>query len=441
MTCPQCERAIEDSSLCVYCSEQGADPLLGRTLLGRYQIVKRLGSGGSAVVYEARHLSLDCIIALKVLAPDQRHKPEDLARFRREAKALSQLKHPYAVRVYDQGEDDGLWWIAIEHLEGESLADRLSREKFLQEAEAVEVICSALEVLAEAHEKGIYHRDLKPENLMLTRIPNGKGIAKVIDFGMSTLQGADPLTRAKLVSGTPAYMAPEQWEGLRFADAKSDIYSLGVILYQSLSGSLPLEADSPMAWLKKHYAEEPRPLQEVMAGRELSKELCRVVMRALSKDPKGRQESALSFKKELEDAIQNKEHPTITPTGSVVRPTQTKRSLWISFSLLLLAGFWWFAFKNESSKAQTTKPLKATQEEPPKIVESPERIEPTEPHASLLSPTTQEAPSTAPTPKQTEVKLSKAKPEKPQASPSSRPQGKPDVVGGELMSPFPSKEH
>src|SRR5262249_28398824 len=155
--------------------------------------------------------------------------------------ALSRLKHPYALKVHDRGRtEEGIFWIAMELLEGEPLSSRLAREGPLSEDELIEILGPVCEVLTEAHEKGIVHRDIKPDNIMLTPVPGGGTLAKLIDFGLVSLPDASPLTQSHLVSGTPQYMAPEQWGGLVNADRRSDIYSLGVVAYECLAGRLPL---------------------------------------------------------------------------------------------------------------------------------------------------------------------------------------------------------
>jgi eukaryotic-like serine/threonine-protein kinase len=299
----------------------GRDPLLGQVLGERYQLRRRLGQGGGGLVYEAEHIPLGHRVALKVLQPQASESPEATERFRREALALSRLRHPYALKLYDYGEtQEGIPWIAMEWLEGETLAERLRRQGALPPGEVIALLGQLCEVLAEAHEKGIIHRDLKPQNIMLVPLLSGGGsLAKLLDFGLSAVLFEISMTSPELVSGTPRYMAPEQWEGLASSDARSDIYSLGVIAYQCLSGRTPFEADSPLAWLKKHQQEEPRDLAEAMAGRPLPEGLRAVVMRALAKAPAARQQSVAELRRELTAGSQEPAAPGRAAQGTRLR--------------------------------------------------------------------------------------------------------------------------
>jgi serine/threonine-protein kinase len=274
--------------------------MMGRVLIGKYAIGRKLSEGGFGSVYEAEHLTLQGKVAVKVLERARGISPESLERFRREAVALSQLTHPCAVRVFDRGEtEDGRLWIAMELLHGETLEARLREGGEMSPGEVVDLLTPVCELLQEAHEKGIFHRDLKPENIMLLHVAGGKVLPKVFDFGIAGLAHDDALTGPDLVSGTPRYMAPEQWEGLRYADARSDIYSLGVIAYRCLSGRFPLEAEGALAWMNKHRFEEPLDLRAAMEGRPLPERMRRAVMTALAKNPAERPASAWDFAREL----------------------------------------------------------------------------------------------------------------------------------------------
>jgi serine/threonine protein kinase len=272
------------------------DPLLGRTLVKKYTIQKKLGEGGFGAVYEAHHQLLDCKIAIKTLHMRAEQSKTMLERFRREALATSRLTHPYAVKIYDRGETkDGLAWIAMELLQGETLSAFLRKKGCISEQKLIELMGPICEVLQDAHDKGIVHRDLKPENIMLVPMPNGSFIPKILDFGIAAILNADTLTQTGTVSGTPKYMAPEQWEGLNRADARSDIYSLGTIAYLCLTGRFPFEADSALSWMKKHYSEKPLPLEKALEGQSFSPVVSAAVMKSISKAPADRQQTAREF--------------------------------------------------------------------------------------------------------------------------------------------------
>ena len=283
----------------------GYDGLVEAEVLGdRYRLIRRIGKGGFSTVWEAEHIELGHIVAIKILDAS-RQSEESIARFLREAQALTRLRHPCAVKVFDRGHTAaGDLWIAMELLAGGTLEDRL-RAGVLAPAELVALLEPICELLTEAHEQGIVHRDLKPENIMLVPAPGGGWSPRLFDFGIATLRGDDALTHPDLISGTPRYMAPEQWQGLRFADACSDVYSLGVIAYQCLSGVLPVEANGALAWINKHRYEAPRELTAAMAVHRLPAGMSAAVMKALAKDPDHRQQTALELWRELSSALDN----------------------------------------------------------------------------------------------------------------------------------------
>ncbi|HEX5137999.1 MAG TPA: serine/threonine-protein kinase [Planctomycetota bacterium] len=218
-------------------SEQPVDPFVGRTF-GGYRVEGVIGRGGMGTVYMARQLSLGRPVAIKVLPKDLAREEQFLERFHREADALSRLSHPGIVAVFDRGEIDGQPYLVMEYVEGTSLREAM-RGGPLPLAETLRVTAAVLAALDHAHEKGIVHRDVKPENILLS----GDGAVKVADFGLSRLLGPDDatrLTRTQLVLGTYEYMAPEQREHAREADPRSDLYAVGVVLYEMLAGELPI---------------------------------------------------------------------------------------------------------------------------------------------------------------------------------------------------------
>jgi tRNA A-37 threonylcarbamoyl transferase component Bud32 len=227
--------------------------------LGNYKIVSKLGQGGMATVYKAHELSLNRVVALKVLASQLSEDKAYIKRFQREAQAAAQLNHPNIVQIYAIGEEQGVHYFAMEYIKGKSLANIKEEEGVMKPEDAVPIIRQVAEALAEAHKVGLVHRDIKPSNIMI----DAAGRPKVTDFGIAYVSYANTkLTRDGSIIGTPEYLSPEQCEG-KTVDQRSDIYSLGVTLYELLSGKTPYEADTPVSMLMKIVKGEFPPLQEV----------------------------------------------------------------------------------------------------------------------------------------------------------------------------------
>jgi serine/threonine-protein kinase len=227
--------------------------------LGNYKIVGKLGQGGMAMVYKAHELSLNRMVALKVLSPQLSEDKAYIKRFQREAQAAAQLNHPNIVQIYGIGEEQGVHYFAMEYIKGKSLAQIREEEGVLKPEDAVPITRQVAEALAEAHKAGLVHRDIKPSNIMI----DAAGRPKVTDFGIAYVSYANTkLTRDGSIIGTPEYLSPEQCEG-KTVDQRSDIYSLGVTLYELLSGKTPYEADTPVSMLMKIVKGEFPPLREV----------------------------------------------------------------------------------------------------------------------------------------------------------------------------------
>lgn len=293
-------------------AESGQDPLLGTTLAGRFTILSRIGSGSMGSVYRARQAAVGRDVALKIVRRDRAYDPETKARFEREARAVSLLKSPHTVTAFDFGEaEDGSWFLALEMLEGETLGERLRRERRLHWVDALKFASDALRSLAEAHSQGIIHRDLKPDNLFLARVhdPGGdREICKILDFGIAKWvreeeAPVDQLeTLAGTVFGTPRYMSPEQAQGVAL-DPRSDLYSLGVLLFQMLAGRAPFVDDDAVVVMAKHIKNAPPELDEAAPGIEIPPAVESVVRRALEKLPDNRPASAEQMLNELEHAL------------------------------------------------------------------------------------------------------------------------------------------
>ena len=274
------------------------DPLaaLREGLRDRYETKRELGRGGMATVYLARDLRHDRPVALKVLHPELAATlgPE---RFLREIRLSARLQHPHILTVYDSGETAGRLWFTMPYIEGESLRDRLVRERQLSVSDAVRLTREVALALDFAHRHGAVHRDIKPENILLV-----DGQALVADFGIARALGGEEqrLTETGFAIGTPAYMSPEQAAGDKALDARTDVYSLGIMLYEMLAGEIPFAAASPQAMIARRLTEAPRPLRLI---RETVPEgISRAVNRALAKAPADRFSSAAEFARALEEA-------------------------------------------------------------------------------------------------------------------------------------------
>ncbi|NDJ75896.1 MAG: protein kinase [Chloroflexi bacterium] len=271
---------------------------MARKKLGKYEITDRIGRGGMAEVYRGYHASLDRYVAIKLLHPFLADDPEFKDRFENEARNVAKLKHPNIVQVYDfeydaEGES---YYMVMELIDGPTLKDRLfeltSAADQIQLAEAIRITKSSAEALAYAHQRGMIHRDVKPANLMLDE----DNRVVLTDFGIAKIVTGAQFTASGGMVGTPAYMAPEQGLG-EAGDERSDIYSLGVILFQLVTGQLPYDADTPLGIILKHVNEPiPSPKQYVP---ELSDDLERIILKSLAKDPEDRYQSAAEFAVDL----------------------------------------------------------------------------------------------------------------------------------------------
>jgi len=259
----------------------------GQILAGKFRIERVLGQGGMGVVVAATHLQLDERVALKFLLPDALANPEAVERFAREARAAVKIKSEHVARVSDVGTlESGSPYMVMEYLHGEDLAAWVRRNGAMPVAEAIEFLLQACEAIAEAHALGIVHRDLKPANLFVTHRVDGSPCIKVLDFGISklTLPGATAelgMTKTTAVMGSPLYMSPEQMSSSRNVDMRTDIWALGVILYESLTGRVPFEAETMPQLCGMILQDPPRPIHELRP--ELPQGLQEAVLRCLEK--------------------------------------------------------------------------------------------------------------------------------------------------------------
>jgi len=265
------------------------------TTISHYKIIEKIGAGGMGVVYKAEDTRLKRYVALKFLPPDLTHDSEAKERFTHEAQAASALDHNNICTVHEIDEkDDGQMFIAMACYEGETLRGKIKRSPLLME-EALDIAIQVAQGLLRAHEKGIVHRDIKPANIMIT----GDGVVKIMDFGLAKLAGQTRLTRAGTTVGTVAYMSPEQARG-RETDHRADIWSLGVVLYEMLTGESPFRGEGDQATIYSILNEEPQPVASIR--RDISGELENVVSRALTKNPESRYENMGNFLADLREA-------------------------------------------------------------------------------------------------------------------------------------------
>jgi len=280
--------------------DDNAPSMIGSVLAERYQIIDRLGEGGMATVYRGEHMAIRKPCAIKVLHPEEAHKDDIVERFLQEARAASVIDHENVVEITDFGRtEDNLVFLVMELLDGEDLADMLARIDRIPWPRAKPILLQICDALAAAHDKGIIHRDMKPENCFRFERRGNTDFIKVLDFGIAKITsesvvGPRALTQTGMVFGTPEYMSPEQAEG-RTVDRRTDIYSLGVILFQLLTGRVPFRGESPTTTLVKHLVEEPPVPSSVTPEAGIRPALDELILTALQKDPANRQQDMLEF--------------------------------------------------------------------------------------------------------------------------------------------------
>lgn len=309
--------------------------MIGRKILGRYKIVERIGSGGMGVVWKANDLVLDRYVALKILRPEMSEDDDFVSRFRREAKAAASLSHPNIVSIYDVGEDQGLHFIVMELVEGETLRDRLNREGRLQPEEALNIAAQICLGLAHAHDNNIIHRDIKPQNILLTEV----GHVKVADFGIARALGGVSTTSTDVVVGSASYLSPEQARNGKVS-ARSDLYSLGVVLYEMITGKLPFTGDSPVAVALQHV--EARVPSVRRAVPDIPVEFENLISKALAKDPGERFQSAgemLQAIRKSRSALLYRAEPEFSPKGDEPMAKRSRRRRSTPTAVKILAVF------------------------------------------------------------------------------------------------------
>jgi serine/threonine-protein kinase len=311
-TCPQCGKIYDnnadicpdDAAALITSSTTSFAPTSGTLLAGRYRIIEKIGEGGMGAIYKAVHTMMDRTCAIKLLTNLSTNDESALARFNREAKMASRINNPHAVTIYDFGAaEGGILYLAMELIDGKSLSAILEEEKKLPAGRVVTIVNQIADALRAAHAMEIVHRDLKPDNIMVCNRGADAEQVKVLDFGIAKTvadDSADNLTKTGFILGTPVYMSPEQLSGDRL-DARSDVYSLALIVYQMLSGRLPFEGANPQAIMVKRLMSDPIPLS--VAEPKILDSVERAVMAGLTRDRDARTPTAEQFARELSDAV------------------------------------------------------------------------------------------------------------------------------------------
>ncbi|QDG53813.1 serine/threonine protein kinase [Persicimonas caeni] len=293
-----------------------SDTLTGELLSGRYLVQDCLGEGAMGAVYRAEHTLMKKTVAVKVLRPQITQRQELVERFQREAQAAANIDHPNICSASDFGRmDDGTFFLVIEYLEGRTLEDELAEHGRLAPDRATHIAAQIASALARAHKLDVVHRDLKPENIMLVEREGDADFVKILDFGVAKVRLTEEheeaqLTKAGTVWGTPRYMSPEQAAGGE-VDGRSDLYSLGVILYEMLAGRPPFDDDSPARVMAMHLTEQPEPLAKVAGDADIPVHLANLVERLLSKSPPKRPPSAQALHDEL---LEEPPAPNLVPS-------------------------------------------------------------------------------------------------------------------------------
>jgi serine/threonine-protein kinase len=320
--CPECGKRFlgedkfcpnDGATLVELDEEEVGDPLVGTTVDGRYQIVEKLGEGGMGMVYLATHAVIGNRCALKVLKGELAADGEVGERFIQEARAAAAIGNDHIIQITDFGQlPDGSAYFVMEFLDGSSLHDVIEDEEKIASERVIDIAIQCCEALSAAHNSNIVHRDLKPDNIFLVAKGSAFDFVKILDFGIAkvaTSETGKQLTKTGMIFGTPQYMSPEQAAGTG-VDARTDIYSLGIIMYEMLCGHVPFEADTFMGVLTKHLYEEPIPPRRLVPPVEIPKHVEAVLLKAISKKPEKRYQSMGEFAEDLR-SIRNGKAPAI----------------------------------------------------------------------------------------------------------------------------------
>jgi len=329
--CPQCGDEYDDAT--GFCSKDGTPlvaqseaNLIGKMVGGRYKVIQQLGEGGMGQVFLAEHVRMKRKSAIKIMRPALVHEPEALQRFTREAENASKINHPNVASIFDFGEtDEGLVYLAMEFIEGESLSALLKREIAMHPVVGADIVAQAADALNAAHQLGILHRDIKPDNIMVSKRQDGTFVVKLVDFGIARTmeRGTQQVTRTGFAVGTPEYMSPEQLSG-DVLDPRSDQYSLALVSFIALTGHEAFPNSSSKESLIARLTSRPRRLDEVRDDLDWPNSLQAVFDQALAPDPSDRFPSVAEFGVALANAV---EEMTPTQTAEMYRHALGQRML------------------------------------------------------------------------------------------------------------------
>lgn len=333
-----------------YCLRDGspllpsqADPLIGEVLREKYRIIDVLGTGGMGAVYKAEHLDLETIVAVKVINSQlSSQDSETFQRFQREGKIINSLIHPNIVRALDFGIYNGNPYLVMDYIRGESLAERLCKVHRLAPRKAISLFVQICDALSYAHNSGVLHRDLKPANIMLVTMQGGQDTVRLLDFGLAKLvnqnENIQRLTETGSFLGTPEYMSPEQCLGrIQELDARTDIYSLGCIMYEALTGQPPITGSNVLETLHSQIKDTAKSFEE-LGIKGVAPELEAVIFKAIEKSPQDRQSSMMELRRELEKALR----PSFSDVGTAPLPVPKRGGLptlttgWLAAALFIV---------------------------------------------------------------------------------------------------------
>ncbi|MBK9622452.1 MAG: protein kinase [Candidatus Obscuribacter sp.] len=376
--CLECNRQF--TGIVKACPHDGAalvplarDPMIGTCLMAKYDIIDVIGHGGMGVVYKGRQVLMERTVAIKMLQSQHIADSQSVQRFLREGKATCRMNHPNIITVYDFGitPQSGQPFIVMDYLQGLSLADQIKNDGQVSVERSINILTQATDALDHAHRAGVLHRDLKPSNIMLIDYEGERDYVKIVDFGVAQLIGAggeqQRLTQMGEVCGSPVYMSPEQCQGLEL-DARSDIYSMGIVIYETLTGCLPILGKTMVETMSKHISEMPARFKESRPDLYIPERIEAVVFKAMAKDPANRHQTMAELCRDLDTAIPKAGKSQILRTDFPTMPGEEKSTAGggkktgiiiaaVAACLLLVAGIAGFTLMGRKETPKTATPV------------------------------------------------------------------------------------